>query len=129
MAGRPHGSRGKPQRCDLQTLWMAHDLLSGEEALNFGKAISLLKEFASTSLPELRFLLTPADRSTFAKRLRRLARRYPRKCDVAAAMTESAPEPELSITGDLLASLDEGALLPVPEVPAAETCSGTELWN
>ena len=44
-------------------------------------------------------------------------------------MTDSAPEPQLSITADLLASLDQEALLPVPEVPAAETCGGTELWN
>jgi hypothetical protein len=115
---------------------MIYDLQSGDQGLKFKEALDEVKDFASTpgiSLTGARGILTDADRTTHPKRLRRWAKRYPRKQDLLGAMMAlGQPERMLSISADLLAPL-AGHAVPVAAfgVPVTATCEGTGYfyWN
>ena len=123
--GRPQGALSTPRRHDLEVLWWIYDLQ--ESGTRFAKALDMLRDFAFTPgisiLPDddRHGILRDTDESTDRKRLRRLARRFPGKCDLLRALPS-----QLSITGVLLAPA-EGCLLSATTsaLPAAALGSGS----
>ena len=109
--GRPRGARGTPRRGDLEALWCVRDL--ERAGLNFSEALREFKKFAAIpniSVPGDSFVSRNADRTTDAKRLRRLAARYPQRNDLFRLLMAPGQAPP--------------DCLPIPEL-----CEGTQWGN
>jgi len=126
--GRPKGARGTPRRCDLETLMWLYDLRGDDADAGFKQvAFDTLKDFVATpgiSMdPHPGVILLHAERTTHTKRLRRLAARFPRRNDLFVALY---PEWKASAVTACVVVAADGCLLPVPPLPAAALCEGTE---